>query len=102
HQAITPGDERSIDQARADALIDLVCFPADLAPRISYQVQLISPNPHLYARPTRRLPNAAQARFIKARDQHCVHPGCRATRTEDDHTIAHARGGPTPTQNLAR
>ncbi|HEX3826792.1 MAG TPA: DUF222 domain-containing protein [Sporichthyaceae bacterium] len=99
-QAITPGDERSIDQARADALVDLICLPPDMAPRISYQIQVISPDPDLDADPTRRLPTAAQARYVKARDQHCVNPGCRATRTEHDHTIAHTTGGPTLTKNL--
>ncbi|HEX3610044.1 MAG TPA: DUF222 domain-containing protein, partial [Sporichthyaceae bacterium] len=101
HQAITPGDDRGIDAARADALVDLICFPADMAPRISYQIQIISTDPDLNADPTRRLPTAAQARYVKARDQHCVHPGCRATRTEHDHTIAHTTDGPTLTKNLA-
>jgi hypothetical protein len=72
-----------------------------MAPRISYQVQVVSSDPDLNADPTRRLPTAAQARYVKARDQHCVHPGCRATRTEHDHTIAHTTGGPTLTKNLA-
>jgi hypothetical protein len=36
-----------------------ICFPADLAPRISYQIQVISPDPDLNADPTRRLPTAA-------------------------------------------
>ncbi|HEX3613858.1 MAG TPA: HNH endonuclease signature motif containing protein [Sporichthyaceae bacterium] len=72
-----------------------------MAPRISYQVQVVSTDPDLNADPTRRLPTAAQARYINARDQHCVHPGCRATRTEHDHTHAHAGGGPTLTKNLA-
>jgi hypothetical protein len=82
-------------------LVDLICFPPDVAPRISYQIQVISPDPDLGADPTRRLPTAAQARYVKARDQHCVHPGCRTTRTEHDHTIAHGEGGPTLTKNLA-
>jgi hypothetical protein len=59
HQAITPGDDRGIDAARADALVDLICFPADMAPRISYQIQIISTDPDLNADPTRRLPTAA-------------------------------------------
>ncbi|HEX3613332.1 MAG TPA: DUF222 domain-containing protein [Sporichthyaceae bacterium] len=101
HQAITPGDDRSIDAARADALVLTICFPPDMAPRISYQIQIISTDPDLNADPTRRLPTAAQARYVKARDQHCVHPGCRATRTEQDHTTAHTGGGPTLTTNLA-
>jgi hypothetical protein len=101
HQSLVPGDTRGIEAARADALVDLICFPAEMAPRIGYRIQIISPDPDLDADPTRRLPNAAQARWIRARDQHCVHPGCRATRTEDDHTIAHGEGGPTLTKNLA-
>jgi hypothetical protein len=72
-----------------------------MAPRISYQIQVISTDPDLNADPTRRLPTASQARYVKARDQHCVHPGCRATRTEHDHTTAHTSGGPTLTKNLA-
>ncbi len=102
HAAMAPGDERGIDAARADALVDLICFPPQIAPRIDYRIQIVATDPDLDADPARRLPNAAQARYIRARDQHCVHPGCRATRTEDDHTIAHAAGGPTLTSNLAR
>jgi hypothetical protein len=68
HQATTPGDERSIDAVRADALVLTICFPADMAPRISYQVQVVSSDPDLSADPTRRLPTAAQARYVKARD----------------------------------
>jgi hypothetical protein len=100
--AMVPGDTRGIDAARADALVDLICFPPEISPRVGYRIQIISPDPDLDADPTRRLPNAAQARWIRARDQHCVHPGCRATRTEDDHTIAWSTGGPTLTTNLAR
>jgi hypothetical protein len=33
-----------------------------MAPRISYQIQVISTDPDLNADPTRRLPTAAQAR----------------------------------------
>lgn len=44
-----------------------------------------------------------QRRFLRARDQHCRFPGCRraAIRCEIDHTIDHARGGPTALWNLA-
>jgi hypothetical protein len=93
--ALVPGDQRSIDAARADVFVDLLCFPPELDARISYQIQIISPDPDpdpdpdLDAEPTRRHPNAAQARWIKARDQHCRHPGCRRVAGEDDHTIAH-------------
>ncbi|KAA9132409.1 HNH endonuclease signature motif containing protein [Microbacterium caowuchunii] len=39
--------------------------------------------------------------FLKARDRHCRFPGCRvpAIRCEIDHTIDHARGGPTAVEN---
>ncbi len=44
-----------------------------------------------------------QRRFLRARDQHCRFPGCRraAIRCEIDHTIDHAKGGPTALGNLA-
>jgi len=44
-----------------------------------------------------------QRRFLRARDQHCRFPGCRraAIRCEIDHTIDHAKGGPTALWNLA-
>jgi hypothetical protein len=40
-------------------------------------------------------------RFLNARDRHCRFPGCRvpAIRTEIDHTIDHALGGPTSIDN---
>jgi hypothetical protein len=42
-------------------------------------------------------------RHLRARDRHCRFPGCRvpAVRCEVDHTIDHARGGPTDVGNLA-
>jgi len=42
-------------------------------------------------------------RHLRARDRHCRFPGCRipAIRCEVDHTIDHARGGPTDVRNLA-
>ncbi|NHI17717.1 HNH endonuclease signature motif containing protein [Microbacterium excoecariae] len=51
----------------------------------------------------RYAPTAAQQRFLRARDQHCRFPGCRqpARRCDIDHTIDHARGGPTAVTNLA-
>lgn len=45
---------------------------------------------------------AAIDRFLRARDRHCRYPGCTAPaiRCEIDHTIDHARGGPTTVTNL--
>ncbi|MBP6684820.1 MAG: HNH endonuclease, partial [Leucobacter sp.] len=41
--------------------------------------------------------------FVAARDEHCRHPGCMAPtyRSEIDHTVDAALGGPTATDNLA-
>jgi hypothetical protein len=50
----------------------------------------------------RRRPTAGDAAFVRARDRTCRFPGCRAPglRTEIDHTIAYADGGPTSRDNL--
>jgi hypothetical protein len=47
-------------------------------------------------------PTPAQHRFVQARDRTCRHPGCRrpAARTDADHVLAHAAGGPTDCTNL--
>jgi hypothetical protein len=47
-------------------------------------------------------PAPAQHRFVQARDRTCRHPGCRrpAARTDADHVLAHADGGPTDCTNL--
>jgi hypothetical protein len=52
---------------------------------------------------TRRRPNAAQRRWVKARDQVCVFPGCRmpAVDCDLDHIEPHTHDGPTSTENLA-
>ncbi|MGI9003048.1 MAG: DUF222 domain-containing protein [Pseudonocardia sp.] len=52
--------------------------------------------------PHRRFPTAALQRHIEVRDRSCVFPGCRrrASRSEIDHTVDHARGGPTVSWNL--
>ncbi|WP_275078495.1 HNH endonuclease signature motif containing protein [Parafrankia soli] len=50
----------------------------------------------------RRLPTAAQARHVRARNRGCVFPGCARTsrRADIDHTVAHTTGGPTLNRNL--
>ncbi len=52
---------------------------------------------------TGRRPTEPQRRRIQVRDRTCVFPGCRvaATRSDLDHIIAVADGGPTTDDNLA-
>ncbi|GAA1975577.1 DUF222 domain-containing protein [Microbacterium pumilum] len=51
----------------------------------------------------RRFPNEAQVRHLRARDEHCRFPGCRAPvwRCDIDHSIDHQHGGATSICNLA-
>lgn len=48
------------------------------------------------------VPTAGMKRFLRARDQHCRFPGCRAPahRCQIDHNHDHAKGGPTAVCNL--
>jgi hypothetical protein len=48
-------------------------------------------------------PTAAMRRHLNIRDQHCRFPGCRqpTARTDIDHTVDWAEGGPTTIGNLA-
>lgn len=48
------------------------------------------------------VPTAEMKRFLRARDQHCRFPGCRATaqRCQIDHNHDHAKGGKTANGNL--
>jgi hypothetical protein len=57
----------------------------------------------LHAVALRRRPTAAQTRKIRALHPVCVHPGCRmpAINCDLDHTVDHARGGPTTVNNHA-
>jgi hypothetical protein len=52
--------------------------------------------------PTRRSPGTALRRWIQIRDRYCVMIGCRAPArgSDTDHTLDHARGGPTAEHNL--
>ncbi|MGH3906919.1 MAG: HNH endonuclease signature motif containing protein [Pseudonocardiaceae bacterium] len=52
--------------------------------------------------PTRRTPGAALRRQVQIRDRYCLMIGCRAPArgTDTDHTLDHARGGPTLEPNL--
>ena len=52
--------------------------------------------------PGRRFPSAALARWVAVRDRSCIGPGCTrpAHDAELDHTVDHARGGPTADANL--
>ena len=56
----------------------------------------------LDAHPGSRLPSAALRRHTEIRDRSCTHPTCRrpAHRADQDHTVDHARGGPTVRANL--
>ncbi|GAA2117921.1 DUF222 domain-containing protein [Actinomadura alba] len=53
-------------------------------------------------RDRRRFPTSRQRAFVIARDRTCRGPGCRvpASRSEIDHRIPHAHGGPTEVGNL--
>lgn len=50
----------------------------------------------------RRSARAGLRRAVQIRDRCCTHPACRApaTRTDQDHAIAHADSGPTDQTNL--
>ncbi len=50
----------------------------------------------------RRSARAALRRAVQLRDRRCTHPACRvpATRSDQDHAVDHADGGPTNEANL--
>lgn len=49
------------------------------------------------------VPTAEMKRYLRARDQHCRFPGCRAPvhRCQIDHNHDHAKGGKTANDNLS-
>ena len=51
----------------------------------------------------RRTPGAALRRWVQQRDRQCPHPSCRAParRTDQDHRVRFADGGPTNGVNLS-
>jgi hypothetical protein len=53
--------------------------------------------------PFRRTPGAALRRWVQQRDRQCPHPSCRAParRTDQDHRVRFADGGPTNGVNLS-
>ena len=69
--------------AKSSKLVPLV-HPADAAPEPGY------------------VPSAALADFVRCRDLTCRWPGCDrpAHECDLDHTVPHARGGPTHASNL--
>jgi hypothetical protein len=50
----------------------------------------------------RRFARAGLRRWVEVRDRYCLHPACRmpAARTDQDHRLDYAAGGPTIEQNL--
>ncbi|MEX5636501.1 HNH endonuclease signature motif containing protein [Parafrankia sp. FMc2] len=138
-------DSRTLDQIRADVLVDIVMGRAEHATPIGCDIQVVvpvttllglgqepgelagyGPLPAAVAREIamrpgstwrrlltdpqgallevadRRLPSPAQVRHVRARNRQCTHPTCTrpAVRTETDHTVPYADGGPTLTTNL--
>ena len=53
--------------------------------------------------PTARLPGTLLRRWLQVRDRTCVFPGCRvpAHRSDADHSVEYAAGGPTSDTNVA-
>ncbi len=47
-------------------------------------------------------PSPSLREQVDLRDHRCVFPYCQRRRTDHDHVVAHAEGGPTTSHNLAR
>lgn len=93
-------------QIPATTLCDLAGAPDGLggwAPVIADLVhQYTTGHPGPAGDPTRRAPGAALRRYVQIRDRYCIMIGCRAPAhgTDTDHTLDHARSGPTAEHNL--
>lgn len=73
-----------------------------MRPTSTWRRMIVDPQGKLLEVAERRFPSPAQVRHVRARNRRCVHPGCTrlAVRTETDHPVPHAAGGPTLTINL--
>lgn len=102
----------------AHTLVQATDQPADLAghgpldAHTARRLAAVAPGwDRLFIHPTtgavltidRYRPTPEQRRLLHARDEHCRFPGCRqpASRSDLDHTLAHAHDGPTEITNLA-
>ncbi|MDQ4011033.1 MAG: HNH endonuclease [Actinomycetota bacterium] len=99
-------------QVPAEALRALAADPTTLGGWADVVDDLISHLDHVNssegwyyadADAARRVPGAALRRYLEIRDRSCIMIGCRApARSADkDHTLDHAKGGPTTGPNLA-
>ena len=117
-----PGDDRSVDQLRADVYLDLlleggngkkqgvVNLHVDLATLTEqqtrgewrYTIDDPETGQPLANGITRRRPTTAQRRRVETLNPTCVHPGCRtsAMNADLDHNQPWAQGGPTQIRNL--
>jgi hypothetical protein len=97
------GDEPAEIPGWGPVLADVARQVAAYQPDATWRFRVVDEDGALVAAgSTRRRPTAAQEAHVRARDRTCRAPGCRqpASRTELDHTIAYADGGPTVTANL--
>jgi hypothetical protein len=90
-------------------LVDLVADPAAAGPWVRPIADIAAQHRDrdqrvrdLDAHPDDRYPRADLRRHIQIRDRYCVFRGCRtpARRADQDHSIDHARGGPTAAADL--
>jgi hypothetical protein len=96
-------------QVPAEALGALAADPTTLGGWVDVVADLTSHLGHVnsseggyYADAGRRVPGAALRRYLEIRDRSCTMIGCRvpARSADKDHTLDHAKGGPTTGPNL--